>query len=195
MIVALLLSLTIQQAAPVWVPPGQHPYTVSSASMQPGLTDGDVVIADRPRDDCGATTPTPGDVVVVTRDGPPWIRRIVAGPGQTVQMRGGALYIDGQAVKRERVDLPTPPYVLPVTVWRETLPSGRSWLTYDLVEDGDLDETSEIRVPAGHWFGLGDNRDNAIDDRVNGPTDEARLCGVLVKVARSSDPARVGVRP
>jgi signal peptidase I len=200
---SLLLALTLQQSGPVLVPPGHHPYTVASASMQPGLQEGDVVVADRSRGVCGTTTPTPGDVVIVDRDGTPWIRRIVAGPGQTVHVRGGVLYIDGQAVRRERAEVPdarpfgedTDVYAMPFTVWRETLASGRSWLTLDLGPDQMLDDTPETRVPQGHWFGMGDNRDNAVDDRVDGPTEASRLCGVVVTVARSAEPSRVGTRP
>lgn len=58
-----------------------------------------------------------------------------------------------------------------------------------------LDDTPEVRVPQGHWFGMGDNRDNAVDDRVDGPTGASRLCGVVVTVARSEEPSRVGTRP
>lgn len=124
MIGLLLLALTLQQSGPVLVPTGHYAYTVASASMQPGLQEGDVVVADRSRGGCGTTTPTPGDVVIVDRDGTPWIRRIVAGPGQTMQMRGGVLYIDGQAVRREREEAPgarvfgenTDVYAMPFTV-------------------------------------------------------------------------------
>jgi len=200
---ALLLALTVQQSGPVWVQPGQHPYTVSSSSMQPGLQGGDVVVADRPHGECGATTPTPGDVVIVDHDGAPWVRRIVAGAGQTVRMHEGVLYVDGQPVQREAAQSETAQpfgehssaHGMPFSVWRETLPSGRSWLTLDLGPDQPLDDMPEIRVPEGHWFGMGDNRDNAVDDRVEGPTAASRLCGVVVRVAGSQEPSRVGTRP
>ena len=131
----------------------------------------------------------------------PWLRRVVAGPGQTVQVIGGVLHIDGQPVKRERIDPATVPGGVPkgpfpeISVWRETLPSGRSWLTFDFGEGGMLDDTPEIRVPERRWFALGDNRDDAIDDRMHGPTAAADLCGVVVSVVRSDEPSRVGVRP
>lgn len=203
MIGSLLLAWLVQQAGPVLVPLGHHPYTVSSASMQPGLQAGDVIVADRSRGECGSTTPTPGDVVIVMHGDTPWVRRIVAGPGQTVQMREGVLYVDGQAVRREAAESATArpfselpsDHQMPIRVWRETLASGKSWLTLDFVTSGDLDDTPEIQVPEGHWFGLGDNRDNAVDDRLEGPTPASRLCGVVTIVVRSDDPARVGVRP
>ena len=200
MIGSLLLAWLVQQAAPVLVPLGHHPYTVSSASMHPGFVEGDVVVANRPRGVCGTTLVAPGDVVIVRRGTAPWIRRIVAGPGQTVQMINGVLYIDDVAVSRERADVTPPPARTPAfasttTVWRETLPNGRAYLTLDFGPDQDLDNTPRMVVPEGHWFTLGDSRDNAIDSRVDGATSAADICGTVVEVVRSDDPSRVGTRP
>jgi hypothetical protein len=44
--------------------------------------------------------------------------------------------------------------------WRETLPNGVSHETLDCVDNGFYDNTSVYTVPAGHFFGIGDNRDN-----------------------------------
>ena len=199
--IAGLVLFALLSEEPVLVPVGHHAYWVSSGSMQPTLSEGDVVLADRPGGVCGTTEPVPGDVVVARTQGRPWLRRIVAGAGQTVQVMGGVVYVDGQPVKREHVDpaavpggVPKDPYS-ETLVWREAVPAGRSWLTFDFGTGGMLDDTPEIRVPEGHWFALGDNRDNAVDDRVHGPTSAADLCGIVVAVVRSEEPSRVGVRP
>lgn len=190
------------QAPPVWVPAGTHPYVVSSRSMIPTLDEGDVVLANRPRGECGTVTPIPGDVVIVDRNDAPWIRRIVAGPGQTVQMIAGELFIDNRPAPRERIgtlaevevqDLGLPADL--TSVWRETSQSGRSYLTADFGPGGPLDDTPPITVPPEHWFTLGDSRDNAVDGRVDGPTARADICGVVLTVIRSATSARVGVRP
>lgn len=199
MIFPLLIALALpQQAAPVWVPAGAHAYVVSSASMAPGLTETDVVLADRLRGACGGAGPAPGDVVIIDRGGLPWLRRVVAAAGQTVQMVDGVLHIDGRPVARERATDVAPPassYGIPGEVWRETLPGGRSYLTLDFGPGNAHDDTPRLTVPDGHWFLLGDSRDNAIDDRVDGPTSAARLCGIVVQVVRSDVPGRVGTRP
>jgi signal peptidase I len=88
-----------------------------------------------------------------------------------VQLIEGRLFINGQVTERERVasirtrdafgreaEVPT---------YRETLPGG---VSYQIIErDGDrgfYDNTSVYEVPEGHYFMMGDNRDNSTDSRV-----------------------------
>jgi signal peptidase I len=120
-----------------------------------------------------ASEPHPGDVVVFRLPRDPsidYVKRVVALPGDTVQMIGGLLHINGQPVKRERIE----DFVEPeerkrpsrVKQWRETLPNGVSYATIDFVDNGFYDNTPLFQVPAGHYFMLGDNRDNSTDSRV-----------------------------
>lgn len=195
---ALLLISTQSAREPVLVPIGTHPYAVSSGSMAPTLVEGEVIVANRPRGDCGTTDPALGDVVIVDQDGEFWVRRVVAGPGQAVQMIDGALHVDDVPVANERVEAEPPSAPEPpdtIQTWRETLPGGRSYLTWDIGPSRIFDNTHRLIVPAGHWFTLGDNRDNSIDDRADGPTPASALCGIALQIVRSNDPARVGVRP
>jgi len=196
----IALEALVQQAAPVLAPRGTHPYVVRSQSMVPTLEEDDVVLANRSRGDCGTVEPSPGDVVIIDRNGSPWVRRVVAGPGQTVQMIGGELVIDGLPVRRERAgtlaDVNLQQLGLPAeltTLWRESL-GGRTYLTADF-GPGQLDDAPPVTLPDDHWFTMGDSRDNAIDGRVDGPTPRSEICGVVLQVVRSADPARVGSRP
>ena len=90
-------------------------------------------------------------------------------PGDQIQMISGVLHINGQPVKRERME----PFqddeggrTTSVRRWRETLPNGVSYSTLDMVENAFYDNTSVYHVPPGNFFMMGDNRDNSTDSRV-----------------------------
>jgi len=135
-----------------------------------------------------ASEPERGDVVVFRHpaNGSDFIKRLIGMPGDSVQVREGVLWLNGQPVRTEPAGLFTETYERqgpegrpplcsngPVGLggtcekerFTETLPGGR---THDILNigNGPLDNTPVFTVPEGHYFFLGDNRDNSQDSRV-----------------------------
>jgi signal peptidase I len=116
--------------------------------------------------------PERGDIVVFKLPGDgdtDYIKRVIGLPGDQVQVIHGIIYINGEAVKRELVK----DFVMRdssgrerhVARYRETLPNGVSYFVIDFVREGIADNTVPYKVPAGHYFMMGDNRDDSLDSR------------------------------
>jgi signal peptidase I len=119
--------------------------------------------------------PQRGDIVVfkLPKDNSTdYIKRVIGLPGDRIQMIDGRLHINGKAVQREALpDIVTRSVFgeeRRVARWKETLPNGVSYETLDLNPNSFEDNTSVYEVPPGHYFMMGDNRDNSTDSRVLG---------------------------
>ena len=118
------------------------------------------------------SSPKRGDVVVFKTPADnrtDLIKRVIGLPGDEIQMLHGVLFINGQAVPRkaEGSYASTDPLngrQKIGTLYEETLPNGVRYTTLDL-EDTPQDNTDVFKVPLGHYFMMGDNRDNSSDSR------------------------------
>jgi signal peptidase I len=178
-LVTIVAAVAIVLAIKQWV---VNPYRIPSASMEPtlhcaGIEDGctarfsDRVLANRFI--YHFVDPDRGDIVVFETPqraqrqceaSGTFVKRIVALPGETWEMRDGAVFIDGRRLEE--------PY---------------------LARDGrDSDVEPPQRIPDDHYFVMGDNRGSSCDSRVWGPLPRASLIGKVFAVY--FPPRRIGLR-
>ncbi len=165
-----------------------EPFSIPSGSMIPTLLVGDYLFVSKMSYGYSShslpfslplipgrifyTQPKRGDVAVfkLPTDGrTDYIKRIIGLPGDTIQMKGGILQINGKPVTRKRVGeyVYTDSYGITRKTIRyiETLPNGVKHPILEESDDGPADNTQVYRVPKGSFFAMGDNRDNSRDSR------------------------------
>ncbi len=128
------------------------------------LFDGRILFDDRPKR---------GDVVVFRKPNQPnidFIKRVIGLPGDMIQVKDGILFINGKEVPRKRVEDfteydPETRTMIAIPQYEETLPNGKKYLVLDEEKFGKVDNTPIYKVPAHHYFMMGDNRDNSTDSR------------------------------
>ena len=167
-----------------------EPFNIPSGSMRPTLEIGDYLFVNKfsygysrysfpfglaPIEDrvwSGGKLPERGDVIVFklpTNTSIDYIKRVVGMPGDTVQVLNGRLYINNQIVPRNALGLREVEEngrTVTMMEYMETLPGGIRHSIYEESDKMPLDNTPSYTVPDGHYFMMGDNRDNSQDSRV-----------------------------
>ena len=159
-----------------------QPFTIPSGSMIPNLLIGDYIIVSKysygyskhsipfsPALFKGRVlerTPHRGDVVVfkTPKDNrTDYVKRLMGLPGDRIQVKGGVVYINDQALPQKDLG---PDIDNGVERIQETNPEGKTYVTQDM-GDRDTDNTDVFTVPEHMYFMMGDNRDNSLDSRVS----------------------------
>ena len=182
------------------------PFSIPSGSMLPTLYVGDyLVVAKWPygysrysflfgfpsfEGRILGSVPKRGDVVVFHHpsEDDDLIKRVIGIPGDTIEIKGGEVILNGQALPRRplppaRIAItanspcrPVPPaqpaiivsdgtYYCSYRAFRETLPGGPSYTVLDQVQGSDADDRPAVRIPPGRVLLMGDNRDDSMDSR------------------------------
>ncbi|MGQ9497290.1 MAG: signal peptidase I [Desulfotomaculales bacterium] len=140
-----------------------EPFYIPSGSMEPTLLTGDRIIVSKLSYRLGV--PGRGDIIVFKYPRDPsrvFVKRVIGLPGETVALRESKLYVNGRQIPE--------PY----------LPEGLRFADF-----------GPVRVPAGHLFMLGDNRNSSDDSRVWGFLDKRLIIGKAVAIYWPPDRIRV----
>ncbi|MER2520526.1 MAG: signal peptidase I [Bdellovibrionales bacterium] len=180
-IVAIIIAMIIRTFA-------FEPFNIPSSSMVPSLLIGDYLFVSKYSygygsvgtfwgmlpvvGRIGGAAPKRGDVIVfkTPKDNKTdYIKRLIGLPGDTVQVKRGILFVNGEAVKRTAMDMivsnESGLSQVGATEFLEELPGGVAHVVREEGDDMSLDNTEEFKVPPGHYFFMGDNRDNSLDSR------------------------------
>jgi len=186
-----------------------QPFNIPSGSMKPNLLVGDFLFVSKPAYGYSRASlvwpltrlpiegrifghaPERGDVVVFKnrKDGnKDYIKRVIGLPGDEIRMIDGHLHINGAPVRKKFAGMAwTSCYGRPseVPTYRETLDNGVSYIVEECDGDrGGLDNKGPYRVPAGHFFMMGDNRDQSQDSRVSDAVGYVPMDDIVGKAER-----------
>lgn len=172
-------------------------YVVPTGSMIPTILPGDRFLANQfsygfriPFTDSEVAelgAPQRGDIIVfpspVEKD-IDLVKRVIAVGGDTLEIRSGRAILNGkELITVEAAEEPAPGFDL---YWEELGPGFRHLIQYDRVAP-QLRNMPEVRIPHGHVFAMGDNRDHSGDSRVFGPVDARRLKSKALRILFSID--------
>jgi signal peptidase I len=196
-LVTILILTAVRSAVADW-------NDVPSGSMNPTIVEGDRVFVNKLAYDLKVpfttwhvaqwSNPKRGDVVVFfsPADGLRLVKRVIGLPGDTVQLVNDRLFVNGIPASYEALpgtagkDLPATRFG-PRYFETESMPEGPAHAVTLLPRVLAKRSFGPIAVPAGHYFMMGDNRDDSNDSRYWGTVDRGRIVGRAMMVMMSLD--------
>jgi signal peptidase I len=195
-LVAFLITTSLKSAVADW-------YVVPTGSMKPTILEGDRIFANKLAYDLKVpyTTlhiarwdePKRGDIVVFNspKDGTRLVKRIVGIPGDIVAMRNNQLSINGEVLKYASFDKESPQPSMSSSdtiqkVYIEDL-TGHKHKSMVTPYLPSIRSFAPVTVPDGHYFMMGDNRDNSADSRYFGFVDRKEILGRATAIVISLD--------
>jgi signal peptidase I len=175
---------------------------IPSGSMRPNLLEGDVVLVNRlaydfkvPLTDivvAHISEPKRGDIVTFSspKDGTRLIKRIIALPGDRVEMRNEVIFVNGKAAEYSEPEVLSEPneYGSDFQALRLTETMGQDTRRIQLLSNVPARNSFRpIEVPRGNYLVLGDNRDNSADFRYFGFVPRHLLIGQAQRVLVSAN--------
>lgn len=117
------------------------------------------------------------------------LKRVIGLPGETVELRENVVYLNGQAIGQEPLERARfAPWISGEhKLGQRVLREGRHWIAYSPGQS-DLRTMPALTVPPGHYYVLGDQRDNSNDSRLFGMLDERHIQGRVEMHLRSARP-------
>jgi signal peptidase I len=179
-------------------------YNVPTGSMKPTVVEGDRVLTEKMAYDLRLpftplvlwhrADPKRGDIVVLysPQDGMRLLKRVVAVPGDVVQMRDETVSIDGRPMPFS-APAPGEEAALPdasAYVFRQEDLAGHEHAVMFDPKRWALRDFGPVTVPAGEYFVMGDNRDDSKDSRYIGFIPRESIAGRVFAVGYSLDPTR-----
>ena len=176
---------------------------VPTGSMKPSILEGDRVFINKLAYDLKVpfttrhlaewNNPRRGEIVVFYSpyDEQRLVKRVIGLPGDTIELRNNALVINGQAVEYKPIaeellrDVAPSDRVSHVFATEQLPGQSHAVAGYPAVQA--LRTFGPVQVPGGHYFMMGDNRDDSFDSRAYGPVERKRIVGRATAVVLSFD--------